>query len=493
MPTANPVVYNHADLLSWQKELTPLEQQISENLQFVESQRQQLQPYEEQLRSLNLRISLIEHQVSMDMVLAQDLMRPKIHYYGENIQVLETFKLQLELSRLQEERNILEQKMIPHEQAIIGTQELLQNLFSRRAWLNEHIPAAQLFLETLQENPMKSVQDLSNRIWDALANYEDTHLFDLSPQVRICLIAVRYLNQLTIYPGVSDPDYLNQVHRSNYLRLCGFLWDMYTNVKNEKKDAEFEKVLGSLIESTHIAQHGDLPYPLLTGYSATAWFESNKQSAPGCFAIQEYFLPILEEEILNNGLAYITQNKLLKPTALQKHIINAVNLIDAEVKLKKQKHEDIDYHFYGRTVLILNSALVNPTDKQLAQRLGDIAAYTSGSNSTGKQVLGGLLIVLGALLICSSIAGFITTCGSSSVLSAWGFSLGLSLLETELAFGIASTLAAATGVGLTFFAGPKAIESGRRKGLSQELIEIKDGMESYDAPPPYPYSAVALN
>lgn len=58
---------------------------------------------------------------------------------------------------------------------------------------------------------------------------------------------------------------------------------------------------------------------------------------PECFAIQEHHLPILEEQILNNGIAFIAQNRPNQPTALQKHIISAVNLIDAEVKMKKQK------------------------------------------------------------------------------------------------------------------------------------------------------------
>ncbi|WP_454782932.1 hypothetical protein [Legionella sp. WA2022007384] len=493
MPTVNPVVYNYTDLMSWQSELTPLENQISEHLQFVEYQRQQLQPLQNELMSLNLKISLIEHELSMDIALVQDSTRPRAHYYGKSIGILNTFNLQLELSRLEEERNQFKHKIYPLEQAIREAQERLQNFFSRRTWLNEHIPAAEIFIQTLQENPMKLVQDLSNKIWGALVNYEDTHLFGLSPQVRTCLIAVRYLQQLTFYPLVGEPDYLNQIHRSNYLRLCGFLWDMYSNVQKEGKDPEFEKILGSLIESTHLAQHGDLPYPMLTGYSATAWFESNKQGAPACFAIQEQYLPHLEEQILTDGLAYISQNTPLKPTALQKHIINAANLIDAEVKQKKKNQEEIDYHFYARTVLLLNVALVNPTDKESATRLGAIAEHASGSTSIGKQVLGSLLIVFGALLICGSIAGFIATSGSSSILSAWGISLGLGILETELVFGIASTLAAATGIGLTFFAGPKAIESGSRKGLSQELIDIKDGIESYDGPPPYPYSAVVLN
>ncbi|WP_131778874.1 hypothetical protein [Legionella bozemanae] len=488
MPSVSPVVYTYAALFSWQAELTPIELQISENSQFIKEQRQHLKPLQKQLRALNSSISLIEQQTDMNLGMSSNIIYPRVDYYGSSIQVLNTYKLQFRLDSLLKERDALKRCMAPYERAISEAQASLHELYSRRAWLNEHIPAAQLFLQTLQENPLASVQALSNKIWNALIQYEDTHLTGLSPQVRIGLLAVRYLNQLTFCPEGYLPDYTNQIHRANYLRLCGFLWDMYLKVQQENKDAAFEKVLASLIASTHVARYGDLPYPIQTNYNAEAWFASNIQSMPGYFAIQEHHLSNIEEQILNNGFAFIAQNRPIRPTALQKHIINAVNLIDAEVKMKKQKNEEIDCHFYGRIVSILNDVFFNPTDKQAASRLGDIAEYASGNNSVGKQVLGSLLIVFGALLISASVAGFIMTLGSSSVLSAWGFSLGLCLFETELVFGIASSLAAVTGIGLTFFAGPKAIESGARKGLSQELMDIKEGIENYEEPPPYAFA-----
>ncbi|MCE0724765.1 MULTISPECIES: hypothetical protein [Legionella] len=476
----NPVVYNYTNLTSWQEELTPLELQITESLQFIKTQRQSLRLLQEALSPLSLRISLIQHQIDMNIGLG-----------GYN-RTLDTFKLQLELEDLLRRADVLTRTMQPSQHALNEAQANFRELSARQAWLKEHIPAAQSFLNTLQEDPLGAVQTLTRKIWDAFIDYEDTHLTGLSPQVRICLLSGRYLHLLTSYPGGYSSDYVNSFHRSNYLRLCGFLWDVYSKVKHEKRDAEFEKILTSLIESTHVDHHGDLPYPILTGYNATTWFESNKQSAPGCFALKEQDLPNLEEQILNNALAFIAQiNRLVQPTALQKHIINAANLIDAEVKLKKQKCEEIDYHFYGRAALILNDALAKPRDKQAARRLGDIAEYASGSTSVGKQVLGGLLIVCGTLLMSASIAVFITTFCSSSVLSAWGFALGLSLFEAELVFGITSSLAAATGIGLTFFAGPTAIESGARKGLSQELMDIKEGIENYGEPPAY--SAPVLN
>ncbi|WP_392538904.1 hypothetical protein [Legionella sp. 227] len=480
MPSVNPVVYNRTSLLSWQAELAAIELQITEYLQFIEDQRQRLRSVQNELVSQNS----LGYQLDVNMASFQDMMDSRPRHYGNY--TVETFPSERRSNRLQEQREALKKRMKPYEEAINKAQASMAQLLSRQEWLQKHIPAAQLFLQTLHERPLESVQSLINKIWEAFTHYEDTHLTDLAPQVRISLFTARYgLNTLTSYVEGYDPAYTNSLHRTNYLRLCGFLWDMYSRVKQEKKDPEFEKLLGHLVESTHMVQQGDLPDHMQTGYSAQAWFESNKQNMPGLFAIKEQDLPSLEEQIFKNGLIFITQNRITQQTPLQKHILNTVNLIDAEVKMKKRRKEKIDYHFYGRMLTLLNSAFVNPADQHAAKCLGDIAEYASGSNAVGKKVLGGLLIAAGCLLICASVAGFFTTFGSSSLLSAWGIALGLGLLETELVFGVASSLAAVTGIGLTFFAGPKAIESGARKGLALELKDIKEELEHYNAPPSY--------
>jgi hypothetical protein len=222
-----------------------------------------------------------------------------------------------------------------------------------------------------------------------------------------------------------------------------------------------------------------------TNFSAKAWFQPFKSNFSGIFAIPEYDLTRIEADILNQGITSLTQSSLPQSTSLHRHIVNAAKLIDAEVKIKKQKNEDIDYHFYGRTVRILTEVFNKPTDKQAAKHLADIAESSSGHTSVGKQVLGGLVVVLGVLLIATSIAGFVASLGSSSILSAWGVALGLSLAQAEIACAVTSSVLAGTGLGLTFFAGPNVIKSGKRQGLSQELIEVKEDVEHYDGPPPY--------
>ncbi|VEB32423.1 hypothetical protein [Legionella cherrii] len=100
----------------------------------------------------------------------------------------------------------------------------------------------------LQENPQASVQALVDKIWQAFIDYEDTHMTGLSPQVRISLIAARYgLNILVSEIEGFDDHYTKVIQRNNYLRLCGFLWDMVFQDKTRRQRSAFEKILASLI------------------------------------------------------------------------------------------------------------------------------------------------------------------------------------------------------------------------------------------------------
>lgn len=502
MPSPNPVVYNQANLLSWQQELPQVQLQISEKVLLIEDQKRHLSPLQRQLESTNRLISITQSQLNNANISAtQDMIHHMhdhhhhchghhhhhrdgvLHYINDFAREWNRSQLQIELGRLQAERISLQNQMRPYERVINEASAELNQFRFRESFLKQHIPAAESFLRVLDKNPLELVNALAHKLQKTFTDYEDTHLTGLSPQVRISLIAARYgLNELTRYDGGYNPEVLHPTHKANYLRLCGFIWDMYSRVKLENQDRTFEKILAELIDSTHVRQHGDLPDQWRTGFSADVLFKASKQTYPQYFEIQTAQLPSIEEQIFNNGLSSLKQINLLQPNSLQRHIVHAANLIDSEVVMKKQKDEPIDYHFYGRTVRILGEALANPTDMHTAKRLGDIAEHASGNASVGKQVLGGLLIALGVLLIGASIAGFVTTLGSSSVLSACGMTLGIGLLQTQVVLGVASTVAAASGIGLTFFAGPATIKSGQRQGLSQELIDIKEGVENYVSP-----------
>lgn len=494
MPAVSPVVYNQANLFSWQQELPQVQSQISEKSRIIEEQRQFLNPLQRQLDTTNRLISITQSQLTnANISSTQDMFHHMhdhhhdhhhhhgdgvLHYVGDFAREWNRSQLQTELGRLQVERILLQNQMRPYERVIGEVNAELTQLQSRKSFLINHIRDAELFLRTLHENPLELVQTLANKLQKAFNDYEDTHLTGLFPQVRISLIAARYgLDELTRYESGYNPEALQfqPTHRANYLRLCGFIWDMYSRVKQESQDAEFEKKLAELVESTHVLQHGDLPDQWQTNYSANAWFDTSKNANLGVFAIQPAQLENIEEQIFNDGLVHLKRNNVL--SNVQRHIMNAAELIEAEVAMKKQKQEPIDYHFYGRTVCVLTDVFNNPNDIQAAKRLGDIAEFASGSPSVGKQVLGGLLIALGVLLIGASVAGLVTTLGSSSALSAVGIALGLSLLQTQVVLGVTSTVVAATGIGLTFFTGPNTVKSGQRQGLSQGLIDVKEDIE----------------
>ncbi|MBI2786196.1 MAG: hypothetical protein HYX60_07810 [Legionella longbeachae] len=475
MPSVNPVVYSNVNVSSWELELPFYEQQILENERLIEEQNSLLKPYNEHLNSIDLLISSANTQLyTANFGATQDL-----HHYDDEVIKGVIESLLSELNRLQLQRAMILSKMEPYETVRNNIQVTLSQLYARQTWLTKHIPAARLFLQTINDSPAESVNALINKLVKAFTDYEDKHLIGLSSQVRISLIAVRYgLNIMLTYPTEYVPEYLNIIHRQNYLRLSGFLWNLYHRVKQEQKDASFETILGELVESSHILEEGDLPDHLQTNFSASAWFQSNKNTTPEYFAISEQNLSAIEEQMLNNGLAFFTQDSLKINTSLQHHVFDAAKLIDAEIKMKKQKKENIDYHFYGRTVRILAEVFNNPNNQQAINSLAHIADFASGSTSVGNPVLGGLLSVLGVLLIGASMAGFLATFGSSSILSVWGATLGLSLLEAEIVCGVTSSLFAVSGLGLTFFAGP-TIESGQRQGLSRKLMDVKEEAENY--------------
>ena len=172
-----------------------------------------------------------------------------------------------------------------------------------------------------------------------------------------------------------------------------------------------------------------------------------------------------------------TYRALSQPTSLQKHAINAIKLIEAEVKMKREKKQKmIDYYFYARAVRVLNEVSFHPKEVRTAKRLADIAECASGHPSVGKKVAGGLIIALGALLVGTSVAILVLTGGFGFSLSVWGVMLGVNVLKAGVILGVAVSSSALTGIG-SFFAGPQMIKSGMRQGLSQEIVDVKKELE----------------
>ena len=137
---------------------------------------------------------------------------------------------------------------------IITTRHKLYKLNLQIDVLMKQIYDAECFLNTLKSSPSLLVENLKKNIHKAFTHYEDTHLLGFSPQVRVSLISIRYgLDELINY----DEGFTSEAWRVHYLRLCGFLCDMYSKVRKENKDPEFQELLAELIESTHVDPNKD--------------------------------------------------------------------------------------------------------------------------------------------------------------------------------------------------------------------------------------------
>ena len=416
--SVNPVVYNAENVQFWTAKLPLLEQQKQDNSQIIVEQEQFLTPLKQQLNVINSQIS--SAQTLLNVAHWNAVPHHHGHHGNSGVYVLNAMaigELQSQLYVLESQQSGILNQMQPFKEIIKGTREAQRAIQEDQIWLQRHIPEATLFLRNLNKNPATSLNELQNRIIVAFTTYEDEHLTGLSPQVRISLIATQYGLKL-----LNKNENGLELMRINYLRMCGFLWDMYYRVAQENKEDPFQNLLKTLLESTHIDENGDLPDHLKTGFTTTAWFEENKSTKAEYFAIPEQDLPNIESQIFQSEIVWLTQLKQEQKTMLQTNIINAAQLIKLEVQDKTKKKEEIDYHFYIRAMRNLNAVYHNFVDDQTAKRLSDIAEYASGSPSIGKQVLGALLVVFGGLLIATCIAGCVTAF-ASSLFCAWAITL----------------------------------------------------------------------
>ena len=332
--------------------------------------------------------------------------------------------------------------------------EKSKNLNVRSEWLREHISASESFLYNLDSNPAQLVEQLRERILNAISDYEDQHFAGLSPQVRISLLSFTQKLDSLLF---ADND--NRVQQQNYLRLCCFLGDLYSRVAKENENDDFRNYLALLLNSVHVHPSGDLPDHMATGFNVYGYEEIKKANLE-LFEISEQDLLDKEEEIFEQLMKRLSNSNPAENTQLQQKIANAARVIREEVNRKTDRNEEIDFHFYSRIASNLIDIHNNPADMQAAKRLGAMAEYASGVPSIGKQVAGSLLIALGTVMMMS-IAGIPPL---------------LPLLVVT--FGVLS-------IGIVMYGfGCALLELSQRQGLSKGLVDIKKQAENHPEPEP---------
>lgn len=465
----NVIVYTPTELQAWKLELQANKQQVNERTLEIVAQERRLTTLQNSLwqKDRDIRWSQIQLETMRmhDMMYARNSSRhPSYNYDPYEAHLIS------ELDRLYTERRQIVMDIGSYKTAKTIAQSQRTKLESRGTWLATHILAAESFFERLQNNPSHIVCELKEKLVNAIDDYEEKHFIGLSPQVRISLWQIREgLERLVI----DSPDVREQ--RINYLRLCGFLGYLEAQVRQENKEEHFLNCLVTVINSTHVRSQDDLPEQLKTEFSARAWFKAVQNQYPLIFANGECDIVNKERSIFQQAMTFLLHVNLSQQTELQRKIIQAAQTLQAEVDGKAQRNEDMDFHFYTHIATNLINVYNNPADMRAAKRLGDMAEYATGAASLSKKVLGSLLVVVGTLLIGVSIAAFVTSLGSSSLLSAWGLAIGFSLLQMQIAAGVAFSLTTAAGAGLTFWGGSK-INAGMRQGFSQELNEVQETM-----------------
>ncbi|CEK10332.1 hypothetical protein [Legionella hackeliae] len=500
------VIYNQKNIDKWESEIPHLEKEIIQEQKKIAIERESLAPLQQQLTTLDLKIGSLN-----TLILSQQLANISHHHHShhhnhhhhghdhhrydvvdfmsDSISRMTLVQLQSELSIKTLERDSLDRQMEPHRKAIANSERRIRDNEANIQWRYTHIPLAKKFLERLNNNPADLVNSLHQKLLNDFRQYEDHHPAGLSPRVRFCLLNIEEkLKELYTAPALS---YLRfgfeeqQRHQINYLRLCGFILDMYRQVKAEGQSEEFTDLLIGLVNDLHIGESDDLPDLLATGVTAQSYFQAAKGPNKFLCDLNDEQLVQYEATIFRDKYTLLSNNSLFGRNSVQLSMAKAMSLIADEINGKILKNEPVDYHFY---TAVTNDFLqiFTPQSEKAIKHLGVLAEHASGAPSLGKQIGGALLVVIGLTILTASIVGLAATFGGSSFFSAYGIGLGLSMLQFQVAFGTLFTATTFAGSGLTFFGG-RVYKQGTQQGLSKELAHLQ---EECQKPNPLDYSQV---
>ena len=488
------IIYNTPQIQSWQSELSPLSFQIQGHSNRVNEHNNALIPLQSQFQVLQSQISSIESQIALAELRASEDRRyhqqlayqydyhhrhhhhhhhspqPGFwHAVGDVASAINTGLLYSQLNSLRADIRPVQSQMQIHIDQINSSNAIIQNSRARIQWIEYHIAEGSKFLQTLRSRPSDLLTPLKNKIIDSFRRYNDKNPSGRSPQVRICLLNIE--EKIDFFS--SDPNQ-NDIRtlQINYLQFCAFLASMRIQVRSENKDEEFINLLDLIIDETHISSDGDLPDEMQTRSSASTLFAAIQRVKADLFLMNEQSLSIKEQSIFAEEVARI-QTRVVYESELQNKINSAVRLIRLEVESKKQKNEDIDYHFYNRALKDLYQVAFHSQDHTTANHLGQLAESASGAPSVGKKVAGALIAVLGILVIAASIAFIALTAGVSSFLSGFGVALGLTLIQSQITICVCVPLTVLAGSGLTFWGSTK-FKEGMQQGVSKELEAVKE-------------------
>ncbi|MDR3501084.1 MAG: hypothetical protein P4L79_00700 [Legionella sp.] len=476
MPAIDVVRYTPSELQSWDIALKNNQALILNHTNRINQYQLVLTPLEEELQRIGQTINEILAALNVDTGVSLDVsayLNPNYHppRHGDHNTNYRIIDLQRQLTSLDQQRKDRVNDMLPYQNNIRRLTQDLNKLISQNELIQQRIESANLFLHVLCSNPRALVMELRDKLLAAVNAYEDKHMSNQSLAVRSSLHAIH--NGLDLL--IADVNDL-RVQQQNYLRLCGFLADIYSRVQQENKDDVFLSTLEEVINTTHIDPREDLLDDLGISFNAMAWFRATKKEQRRILAITESELNSEEVARCQQMMDRLLDNSLPQATYLQQSIRQSAQAIDIEICEKIRRNESIDYHFYICLANTLMQLHHDGSNSRAAGRLFHMAEQATGASSLGKKLLGALMVVLGAVMITTSVLAFASSLGSTSALSIWGSALGLNLIQTQVAaLSLSCSITAAVGTGLTFW-GSRTIGASTRQGLSQDLMETYDAV-----------------
>lgn len=473
MPAIDVVRYTPSELQSWDIALKNNQALILNYRNRINQYQLVLTPLQEELQRIDQTINETLAALNLNTGASLDVsayLNPNYHPprhgdYNTNYRITE---LQRQLIRLEQQRKDRVNDMIPYQNNTSRLTQELNTLISQNELIQKQIESANVFLHVLRSTPRILVMELRAKLLAAVNAYEDKHTSNQSLAVRSCLHAIH--NGLDLL--IADI-YDVATQQQNYLRLCGFLADLYSRVQQENRDDIFLRTLAEVINTTHIHPQEDLLDDLGVSFNAIAWFRAAKNEQRRIFAITESELNSDEVARCQQIMDRLLDDSLSQATYLQQSIRQSAQAIDIEICEKLRKNESIDYHFYtclANTLMQLH----HDSNSYVTERLFYMVEQAPGASSLGKKLFGALMVVLGAAMVTASVLAFASSLGSTSALSAWGSALGLHLIQTQVAaFTLSCSITTAVGTGLTFW-GARTISASTRQGLSQNLMDTYD-------------------
>lgn len=481
-----PTVYNAANIQAWNAEILALKSQIQQERLVVAEHNQALNPLQAALQITQGKIQTVQAQLSVyELRNAQDQSyhwhqahhhhhgHPEhphyhssfLHTVSDIFSAFELARLRNELSDQQNEARRIEGKIRPYLEQITQHLNLINQAEQRLSWLNLHSNNGQAFLHKLKTKPDELVKPLKRKLSQSFHDYDDKHLEGLSAQVRICLLS---LKDRLAYLSPAPEEAARHELQKNYLQVYALIQDMQSKVEREGQDPQFNQLLKSLIEESHLGE--DLPDELATQQSMAEHYQSLIQQNQSLFALSETELTQLEQS------QYQQLQKQLQAThpankSLATKITNAAKSLDEMLSTQQKAGLAIDYRFYNLILIDLNKIASNSQDNKALNHLNKLTNLAAGKPNVSKQLVGALITVLALALIAASIGCLVATFGGSSFASSFGMALGLSLLQSKITLGLSASFASLAGIGMTIW-GLGKCQDGQRQGLSKELSAI---------------------